>query len=115
MAMTFEDRQQLNRFFKSRMVNAYFRLRAGMGCTALLFPVLLVVGGWHITQTPTQTSMSIYYHTPMRNGFVGGLCALGLFLYLYKGYGWLENIALTSLSHFSARIFHVAGVIFSFK
>ena len=35
-----------------------------------------------------------YYHSYMRDYFVGGLFALGSFMYLYKGFSWQENYAL---------------------
>lgn len=40
--------------------------------------------------------MSAYYHSPMRDIFVGAICAVGVFLYLYKGYSNKENIALNT-------------------
>jgi len=43
-----------------------------------------------------QTSISAYYWTldPERNAFVGVLCAVGVFLLLYKGYSWFEDRVL---------------------
>ena len=72
----------------------YANLRFGMGVIAIAFPFILVLGGLALASTPPQGSMSAYYHTPMRNAFVGILFALGPFLYLYKGFACRENIAL---------------------
>lgn len=41
-----------------------------------------------------QQSMSSYYHTDMRDVFVGLLFAIGFFLMLYKGFSRSEDIAL---------------------
>jgi hypothetical protein len=35
--------------------------------------------------------MSSYYHTPLRDIFVGTMCAMGVFLFCYHGYDSLEN------------------------
>ena len=39
-----------------------------------------ILGGW---ATEFQGSMSAYYHTGMRDIFVGTLCAIGVFLLIY--------------------------------
>ena len=41
-----------------------------------------------------QSSISAYYHTPMRDAFVGILFAIGASLYLYKGYSTVEDFVL---------------------
>ena len=77
----------------------YFNLRAGNAVLAFLFPLILWWGGV-IKGIPLQDSMSAYYHAQstdyksMRDFFVGILFAIGLFLYLYKGYSVKENVAL---------------------
>jgi len=38
-------------------------------------------------------SISTYYHTNMRNIFVGFNCAVALFLYAYRGHDWMDNLA----------------------
>lgn len=40
-----------------------------------------------------QRSISVYYHTNMHNVFVGILCAIGLFLFTYKGYDECDDYA----------------------
>jgi hypothetical protein len=71
----------------------YTHLRIGMALTALAFPLILLLGGLAIG-VEHQGSMSAYYHTPMRNAFVGILFMIGPFLFLYKGFSWQENSAL---------------------
>jgi len=45
--------------------------------------------------------MSAYYHTAMREVFVGILFAVGAYLYLYKGFSAVENIALNLAGTFA--------------
>lgn len=65
------------------------RLRFGIGGIGLLLPVALPVGNWLFVQFGHHTeilpsSMSSSYYTSTRNIFVGGLCALGVFLIGYR-------------------------------
>jgi hypothetical protein len=39
-----------------------------------------------------QPSVSGYYYTPMRNIFIGTLCAIGVFLISYDGYDWPDRL-----------------------
>lgn len=70
---------------KTSLENTYLHLRRGMGILAFLFPFLLWLGAFLYDNTGLQGSLSAYYFTSVRNIFVGVLCAIGLFLYLYKG------------------------------
>lgn len=38
-----------------------------------------------------QDNMSSYYHTPLRDIFVGTLCGIGIFLFCYRGRDRVEN------------------------
>ncbi len=71
----------------------YICLRAGMAAIAFLFPLFLWWGGYAFQQE-LMSSMSAYYYSPMRNLFVGALCAIGAFLFLYRGFSQQENWAL---------------------
>lgn len=90
---------------EKHVLATYGTLRIGIAVVALLFPLVLGVGGILLAGIPLQNSLSAYYHAhvppcevtqeaPMRNWFVGVLCAVGAFLYLYKGFSKTENIAL---------------------
>ncbi|WFE31938.1 hypothetical protein [Micromonospora sp. WMMD975] len=60
-------------------------LRLGIGSVGLALPVVLVVG--HIATTRRLTlldSLSAYYHSEMRDVFVGAMCAVGVFLISYR-------------------------------
>lgn len=72
---------------------SYFRLRLLIAVIGIGFPfVMFTMGLWK--GCAVQTSMSAYYHTPMRDVFVGLMFMLAATLYLYKGYSQRENIAL---------------------
>jgi len=60
----------------------------------------------HITLTYVNLSPSIsaYYHTPMRDLFVGVLVAIGACLYLYKGFSERENKALNCAGIFAVAV-----------
>lgn len=94
---------EVNRMDRSKLLrhvfDTYNTLRRGMALTAFFFPLLLLgVGWWH--GLPLQGSMSAYYWAsiegdpPVRVWFVGGLFAIGSFLFLYKGYTSWEDWAL---------------------
>lgn len=95
------NREELER----HVFSTYITLRYGMAILAFLFPLILFAGGV-LHDIPLQNSMSAYYHAvPIdkalpqdpfapRSLFVGILCAIGAFLYLYKGFSKLENILL---------------------
>ncbi len=78
----------------------YITLRLGIAVLGFAFPLLL----WIIGQTKgvdLQQSLSAYYHAnpsdhTTRNWFVGILFAVGVFLYLYKGFSRLENYVLNA-------------------
>ena len=78
----------------SHITITYVHLRRGMAALALTLAPVLAIGGHVFFGTPLQASMSAHYHTGMRDWFVGVLCAVGAFLFLYKGYTPHENRAL---------------------
>jgi hypothetical protein len=70
----------------------YTSLRLVMAIVAILLPIVfLVSANWY----GMQDSISAFYHTSMRNVFVGAIFAIGMCLYVYKGYNSLENNCLT--------------------
>jgi Protein of unknown function (DUF998) len=81
---------------------SYEVLRNGIGVLGFAFPIVLIVGGGldHI-----QSSLSAYYHYSsaqpdqygagtVRDLFVGMLCAIGAFLFFYRGHSLQEDVAL---------------------
>ena len=73
-------------------------LRNAVGWIGILLPIILmhgefiIYGGDYILD-----SISGYYHTGMRDVFVGALCAVALYLFFYTGYdkwdNWAGNLA----------------------
>lgn len=88
--------QELQRHF----LKTYMNIRLGVAFIGIVFPFLLWFGGQIYVRIPLQASMSAYYHAAgyagrsMRDWFVGLLFAVGIFLYLYKGFSRAENWAL---------------------
>jgi len=74
-------------------VYSYLALRKAVGWIGILLPFVLVLGHLVIFNGErVLTNMSVYYHTGMRDVFVGALCAIALFLFFYKGYDRWDNI-----------------------
>ncbi len=68
-------------------VVSYLVLRRAVGIIGVSLPIVLLAGSMLIFDcSEIQGSISKYYHTVMRNVFVGSLCAVALFLWAYKGY-----------------------------
>ena len=85
----------------------YFALRIGIAALGIALPFVLAIGGKILAGLELQDSMSAYYHGGggvMRDEFVGVLCAVGAFLYLYKGYTVLENVALNFAGVFAVGV-----------
>jgi hypothetical protein len=78
------------------MVLSYLALRLFVGAIGVLLPWVLLIGNWALGDG-TEPSLSGYYYTPMRNVFVGALCALAIFLIAYKGYD-LADSTITNIA-----------------
>jgi len=70
---------------------SYLTQRLLIGLLAVLLPVAVVVIGW-LMGYGVQPSISGYYYTPLRNVFVGTLCAIGVFLVSYNGYDLADRL-----------------------
>lgn len=73
------------------LVVSYLAIRRGVGLIGLLLPVVLGPMGWLIFDIPIQDNISSYYHTALRDVFVGSMCGIGIFLLCYRGYDWIES------------------------
>lgn len=76
---------------QSPLVMSYLTQRLLIGVLAVLLPVAVVVINW-LMGYGVQPSVSGYYYTPMRNIFVGTMCAIGVFLISYYGYDWPDRL-----------------------
>jgi len=69
------------------LVISYLTMRKVIGILGVALPVVLVIGTViNGDKNAVQDSISDYYHTGMRDAFVGILCMVALFLFSYKGY-----------------------------
>jgi hypothetical protein len=92
-------------------------LRLAIGWIGVALPFALVIGenlrDWFITRTSTVgnsfigPSISAYFHTGMRELFVGSICAIAVFLVCYKGYDRRDDLAanLAGICAFVVAIF----------
>ncbi len=89
---------------------SYSYLRKAVGFLGFALPIVLVLGATVVGNCTVnsceeiQSSISDYYHTRMRDVFVGTLCAIALFLFTYKGYDRRDNIAGTLACFFALGI-----------
>jgi hypothetical protein len=69
-------------------------MRRSVGWIGILLPFVLVAGNAFIFRgDAVLPSISRYYHSGMRDVFVGGLCALAFFMFYYSGFDWREDWA----------------------
>ncbi|NEZ67720.1 DUF998 domain-containing protein [Leptolyngbyaceae cyanobacterium CCMR0082] len=77
-----------------RFLISYLELRKAIGILGISLPFILAIGGIFLFKLlGIQPSLSGYYYTGMRDVFVGNLCAIGVFLWSYKGYERSDDIA----------------------
>ena len=69
-----------------RYVRSYLIMRTLVGVLGIALPfALMLVDGWWFDGSPfPRDSLSAYYYSGVRELFVGGLCAIGVFLVTYK-------------------------------
>lgn len=73
---------------------SYYTMRRAIGILGITLPLILVAGSSLFGECKEiQISISAYYHTNMRNFFVGINCAVALFLFAYRGHDWMDNLA----------------------
>lgn len=74
-------------------IYSYYALRKAVGVIGILLPFVLLFGQMALTnEVVVMRSISFYYHTGMRDVFVGGLCAVALFMMFYAGYDWRDDL-----------------------
>jgi len=73
------------------LVVSYLGIRRAIGIVGLLLPIVLGPLGWFVFGIEIQDNISSYYHTALRDVFVGAMFAMGIFLFCYRGYDWIES------------------------
>lgn len=83
------------------VVLSYYTMRRMVGLIALILPFALAAGSillallgpeHHLPHPLLQRSISDYYYTPMRDIYVGSLCAIAAFLVCSRGYDLRDEI-----------------------
>jgi hypothetical protein len=73
---------------------SYYKMRRAIGVLGISLPLILLTGSSLLGGCDeVQSSISTYYHTNMRDIFVGFNCAVALFLFAYRGHDWRDNLA----------------------
>jgi len=73
---------------------SYYTMRRAIGILGISLPLILYAGSFFFGACKDiQSSISTYYHTNMRDVFVGFNCAVALFLFAYRGHDWKDNFA----------------------
>lgn len=81
----------------NEFIVSYLTLRKAVGVIGLLMPIIVKAGAYYFEQIPSNTSISAYYYTSMRDVFVGALAAIGVFLFFYRGPDTQDNV-LTNIA-----------------
>ena len=96
---------------KEHIFGSYFSLRIGLAAIGVALPLVVLASGAALHHVWLEPSISRYYHTAARlpylttrDLFVGGLFAVAACLYLYKGFGSRENIALNMAGVFAVLV-----------
>ena len=83
-----------------RYLKAWLASRLAVGLLGLLMPVLLIAGDKLVLaySLSTRGSLSAYYHSGMRDIFVGTLCVIGVFLITYRvnEKGWDNGLTVAA-------------------
>jgi hypothetical protein len=75
------------------MVISFLTIRKSVGILGMALPLVLALGIFLINNCPpVRNSISSYYYTVMGTYLTGTLCAVGLFLFTYKGYDVQDQV-----------------------
>src|ERR1700751_1595083 len=77
------------------LVLSYLDLRKSVGVIGTLLPFVVSIGKMLLDSPGLLSSVSSYYYSVMGDVFVGSMCAIGVFLWSYKGYDWRDAVAGT--------------------
>lgn len=81
---------------------SYLTLRKAVGWIGILLAPALFTGNIFIfNDDKIPGSISLYYYTGMRDLLVGGICAIALFMFFYRGYDRLDRWATNLVGFFA--------------
>src|SRR5215475_9308930 len=86
-----KDPKEIN----NTLVLSYLDLRKSVGIIGMLLPFVVSIGKILLDGPGILSSVSSYYYSSMGNVFVGSMCAIGVFLWSYRGYDWRDSVAAT--------------------
>src|ERR1017187_8075683 len=80
------------------LIVTFITLRQLIGWLGIALPVVMIFYSFAVRECGggcgfLESTISVYYHTDVRNIFVGILCAVGVFMMCYKGYGTKDTVA----------------------
>ncbi|AXB42915.1 DUF998 domain-containing protein [Amycolatopsis albispora] len=93
------------------LVHSYLFLRRAVGVIGLALPVVLIAGKLLIEGGDLLPSISGYYHSVMRGVFVGAMCAVGTFLFSYRGHDRIDDLCgdVAAVAAIGVALFPIAG------
>jgi hypothetical protein len=84
------------------MVISYMTMRKAVGLLSIGLIPIMILGSFILDHTSkVQISVSAYYHTGMRDEYVGIICGIALFLFSYNGYSRQDSVASKSAGFFA--------------
>lgn len=81
----------------SELVLSFMAQRRVIGVLGVCLPLVVMIGGWESSGHTVRDSISAYYHSNMRDFFVGLLAMTSIFLLSYRGHDTRDRV-LTFLS-----------------
>lgn len=93
------------------LVLSFLAVRRAIGRLGVFLPVSLMTYALIVPEGALE-SMSAYYYSPMREVFVGALCALAVFLWSYEGYRPYDGQWLTDRNVARSAAIGATGVAF---
>lgn len=85
-------------------VLTYLTMRRIIGIFGFALPIALIIGSFLPFSGSLEKilpSISDYYDTYMRNILVGVLCGVSLFLFSYRGFSFIDNLAANCAAFFA--------------
>jgi len=94
------------------LIMSYLSLRIVVGILSIILPIVMLIGSnLFFKCNSVQESISAYYHTAMRDIFVGIISAISVFLFTYKH---IDNGIFDILHLISAALLFLMLAYFSF-
>ncbi|MBI5947205.1 MAG: hypothetical protein HY875_03605 [Chloroflexi bacterium] len=88
------------------IIRSYLLVRSAIGILGILLPLVLLLGDWWLLSgsASARGSLSAYYHSGMRDYFVGTLVIVGFALVIYKFYQLSLDNLITFVGGFAALV-----------